>query len=639
MVTCEWGNVTDDDLGPLGIDYRYIYYCSPPQLSYFILILFFLWIFFLINLLAQTASNYFSPTLSRICDKLNIAYDIAGVTFLAFGNGAPDFFSLLASFSGGVDVLVGVGALLGGSMFVCTIVVGSIAIICPCEVEKQFFLRDISFHLVAVLSIATVAMIRHISVPVACGLLLLYLSYVTLVIISSFYNQTSNSDVTSAAGDIVLTDFSSAPTNNFIQTAFWHHDPNKKPKKKEFKKFEPPAPSNGGYSFLILKEPEDEDPEHGKESDRQVDEDGTINISGGFEPSFEMIIQEDFYSPSNDSTSHFTIEDDQEEPASTLEQSLLRPEETPPHEQDAIMSKFRLENRLKPQNIRKYNKILSALYWQQWALRRPFQHSALSREWHNYSLLSKFLVYLEYPLTFARDLTIPILEDSEWNKMYAVIHPVSSPLFVVFILGHSYDLIGAGFPLVLLVLLAGLVPSTGIYLLTTHSRPPEHPIFKVVWTLTAFFMCVMWVFTFAGELITCLTSLGEILKIQPAFLGLTILAWGNSIGDWFTNTAVAREGLGSMAIAGCYAGPVFNILMGLGVALVYATVQSYPATYPVVLDTSSIISICFLVVALSSTIAIVSYRNFKLDRLFGYYLITLYATYTVLQLTVVILFS
>ena len=47
-------------------------------------------------------------------------------------------------------------------------------------------------------------------------------------------------------------------------------------------------------------------------------------------------------------------------------------------------------------------------------------------------------------------------------------------------------------------------------------------------------------------------------------MGLTVLAMGNSLGDMAADLAVARSGSPNMAVTACYAGPVFNILIGLG---------------------------------------------------------------------------
>ena len=86
-MNCEdyhWGD-NADDIGPLGIDYLYIDKCISSS-NYFIHItiitLMFLWSCFLMNVMATTASNYLSPTLGFICDRMNLAYDIAGVTLL-----------------------------------------------------------------------------------------------------------------------------------------------------------------------------------------------------------------------------------------------------------------------------------------------------------------------------------------------------------------------------------------------------------------------------------------------------------------------------------------------------------------------------------------------------------------------------
>ena len=48
-------------------------------------------------------------------------------------------------------------------------------------------------------------------------------------------------------------------------------------------------------------------------------------------------------------------------------------------------------------------------------------------------------------------------------------------------------------------------------------------------------------------------------------LGLTLLAWGNSLGDFFSNRAMARAGHASTALTACFAAPLFNMLLSLAV--------------------------------------------------------------------------
>jgi Ca2+/Na+ antiporter len=48
-----------------------------------------------------------------------------------------------------------------------------------------------------------------------------------------------------------------------------------------------------------------------------------------------------------------------------------------------------------------------------------------------------------------------------------------------------------------------------------------------------------------------------------------VLAWGNSVPDLINNMAMARDGFPSMAVAACFASPLFTLLIGMGVALAY----------------------------------------------------------------------
>lgn len=68
---------------------------------------------------------------------------IHGVTFLAFGNGAPDVFSAIAAITNAKDGDAGLafGALFGAGVFVSTVVVGLICFICPFYSVQRPLLR------------------------------------------------------------------------------------------------------------------------------------------------------------------------------------------------------------------------------------------------------------------------------------------------------------------------------------------------------------------------------------------------------------------------------------------------------------------------------------------------------------------
>ena len=107
---------SSEGFGPFHIDYVYFYECQCQDYKIIGGSILILWVLYLINILGSTASDYFSPTLSSICQNYKIRYDIAGVTLLAFGNGAPDVFSTITSFGDNGDISVGIGALTGASV-------------------------------------------------------------------------------------------------------------------------------------------------------------------------------------------------------------------------------------------------------------------------------------------------------------------------------------------------------------------------------------------------------------------------------------------------------------------------------------------------------------------------------------------
>jgi sodium/potassium/calcium exchanger 6 len=84
----------------------------------------------------------------------------------------------------------------------------------------------------------------------------------------------------------------------------------------------------------------------------------------------------------------------------------------------------------------------------------------------------------------------------------------------------------------------------------------------------SFFMSILWIIAICGYMIDAISLLGVVLDMPVSFLGLTLLAWGNSAGDFVANPAITRLGMSQTAVTGCFAGPLFNTLIGFGVSLI-----------------------------------------------------------------------
>ena len=108
-------------------------------------------------------------------------------------------------------------------------------------------------------------------------------------------------------------------------------------------------------------------------------------------------------------------------------------------------------------------------------------------------------------------------------------------------------------PVWVLLLLVALVLLLCNALCTSFQQPPEKGFYLVVLVLVGYVSSVMWISAVAQELVSLLNALGLMLNISPVILGLTILAWGNSLGDFVSDVSLARQGYPQMAIGGVYA--------------------------------------------------------------------------------------
>ena len=113
-------------------------------------------------------------------------------------------------------------------------------------------------------------------------------------------------------------------------------------------------------------------------------------------------------------------------------------------------------------------------------------------------------------------------------------------------------------------------------------------------------------------------------------MGITILAWGNSMGDLSANMTMAKKGLANMAITACFAGPVFNILIGLGGGFTALNSITGNLTTEVQLTPSINVGLGFLAAncGLVMVAGLIVNRG-KIPRTYGYVALALYALYII----------
>ncbi|KAA1087127.1 hypothetical protein PGT21_023231 [Puccinia graminis f. sp. tritici] len=158
---------------------------TDPHSKPFTILLLVIWLGFLFSFVGIVASDFFCPNLSTISLRLGLSENLAGVTLLGFGNGAPDVFSTYAAIKANTGSLA-IGELIGAASFIVSVVVGSMAIIRPFKVPRHSFLRDIAFFIIAIIFVLIIIYDQVIHRWQANTLILLYLIYVAAVLLSSW---------------------------------------------------------------------------------------------------------------------------------------------------------------------------------------------------------------------------------------------------------------------------------------------------------------------------------------------------------------------------------------------------------------------------------------------------------------------
>ncbi|XP_041456331.1 mitochondrial sodium/calcium exchanger protein-like isoform X2 [Lytechinus variegatus] len=528
------------------INYLQVIYCSFPGLRPLGLVCLGLWLIYLLITLGVTAEVFFCPNLDVMARTLKLSQNIAGVTLLAFGNGAPDIFSAIAAITNARDGEAGlaIGALFGAGIFVTTVVAGSIAVTRPFKMVERPFLRDSIFYLVAAFWTFYILYKGSIVLLEAVGYILLYVVYVIVVFVGRKIYQ------------------------------------NQKRRKREQEQTEETY-TNGIQQDL---------PGPGVTGGLSATERLAVASMLGVDADVVRSI-----TPQPHQTNNENSNDDDES------RSLLSGDAPPPGQ----VKEFFIG--LCPVDI---------------------------KEWSELAWYSKLWALLKCPMLLCLKATVPVVDYNEpkhnWNRLLNTLNLLLAPVFCAFVTKGLTKTITGGFEVWHLVLSLSFLLAVLVFL---TSKPNKQPVYHSVFSYIGFVVAVLWIYSTANEIVNILQMFGLEFYITDAILGLTVLAWGNSIGDLVADVAMARQGFPTMGMSACFGGPMFNMLLGIGISCTIVTIRD-GGTF--VLNTTHVqlVLALGLAVSLLSSMFIMVASGFRASRFYGVYLFILYIVFLVVALLI-----
>ncbi|KAF1845551.1 sodium/calcium exchanger protein-like protein [Cucurbitaria berberidis CBS 394.84] len=245
---------------------------------------------------------------------------------------------------------------------------------------------------------------------------------------------------------------------------------------------------------------------------------------------------------------------------------------------------------------------------------------------------------------------IPSLsEPKQWNRWLVIVQIFTAPFFIVLILWANLE---PDNPRTLLrhtlySLVGSLCVLAFVLITTTPDRPPR---WRSLLCFLGFAVAIAWISTIANEVVGVLRTLGVVLNMSDAILGLTIFAVGNSLGDLVADITVARLGFPIMALSACFGGPMLNILLGIGLSGCYMTIttgehkhEKHPdqpvrfKPYHIAVSTTLVISGATLLFTLAGLLVAVPMRRWKMDKTIGWGLVAVWSISTFANVLVEVL--
>ncbi|CAO3628820.1 unnamed protein product [Cunninghamella echinulata] len=658
---CEYVLEHCQDNTPGIINYIQIYYCSSSVEKPIVFTLMCTWLLFLFGFVGIAASDFFCPNLQTIASVLHLSESLTGVTFLAFGNGSPDLFSTFSAMNSNMGSLA-LGELIGAASFIVSIVAGSMCAIKPFRAKKYSFLRDVSFFTLAIIMVLGIVSDGLIHSYEAIILIVFYIIYVIFVV-GGNYVMKRRSNYLNLVNRARLeygengTDVDHLLLGNSLDESDRLSD--------EMELYDEGFETEGNRAHMKL---------HIRTSLFSAIEFQDVVKSLQHSTTGRSYRQRQQHSYPSSTPS---IDEQQELPLmSRTNSNHFRPSLSSSSSQIDINeigpSASFLSNGLKRIKL----KISSSTWFDM-----DDMIYRLFPSLYNFgqkSIFNKISSIISAPVIFLLTVTLPVVKETEvnnnnkknlnqlnddtmgiledlpdddeeegddgpmdplenidhhhnassWCRWLTAIQLIGSPFLMALVLAIN-DIIS---PVIILPITLGIGSLFAFLFLLTTSQDIQPRLYWMM-CFIGFGMAVVWIYIIANEVVSVLQTIGMALGVSEAILGLTIFAMGNSLGDFVANITIARMGYPLMAMSACFGGPMLNIMLGIGIATTYVTIQRQEP-YPIDVSSTIIVSSISLLIVLILSLILVPLNHYRMSKMLGYLWISIYIVTMIINLII-----
>lgn len=626
-------------------------------------------------------SDYLTPNLTVISQELLFISDrISGMTLLALGNAIPDITSTYKAMKRGTTTLA-IGESLGAIFFLLTVVIGSMLLVRNIKLStppesmplnfgtepdgldiwdtiyynRRQFLRDLFMFVFLILM--NIFLLRDGKLAFwECFLMCVaYCVYATYLIISTRHSDASNLDEN--IEPLVITDHTIHEDTNMERFLRTVQDRRKEIRKKIRKYL---RKNYTGWANLKLNDTLDlweKGTIFNHEVNEAISNVGSPNTRpmprSNSETNFQHLqnipnISLNETSPQDPSETksstslfspqaqHLYHKSDLELNSPISDESLLRPKDRMETLRSASADNIRLMTEqssmlddMSALNLQLDNGI-SAEPEDQWESKlRVFRY--LTDPNFATSNFELAIILITTPIVFFLTLIIPLhyssMSGSNFFKAAYYCQCAFSPFLTLLLVQREFNI---------WLFTLGLIVSCILLLM----------FFK--WKLTVkekyislfgFVLSISSISFVVGLVLDILTNWAETFNLSEAILGLTVFAWGNSIGDLVSNVTFTRIGVLEIALGSCFGSPLLYFLFGVGVDGMLVLLQrEYPegtAIWSRHIDfdvNRGLVFNCIgIVIAFGIFIFVVPLNNWKLDKRVGCLLLFLYGIITTIN--------